>query len=297
VLARHTGAASVAASPGAPLVDGRPYLLIRSADPARRPELEALAAGAGYAHAFHATAESALAELQAICAPNSGRALPLAMLVDAYDEDGDGVIDQNEMSWPLLRMVQRPHAPFDAALRRIFVLVYSTSVAASPRYTLDALGAGARMVTANPRDAVRALELARVTSVAPPCRTEGERRGRVACPCCGLAGLTPPQLFAHYSLFHVAEPGEDARCPFCPVVTRKTKGFESFAEHLERCHCPEGTDADGDAFISSGELDQMVLSNPPVARNLAPPPAAEATAEPQPRVRRSLSSLTPRSFL
>ncbi|KAH8093611.1 ubiquitin-protein transferase [Aureococcus anophagefferens] len=172
----------------------------------------------------------ALDELAAIQHPRSGRSLPLACLVDAYDEDGDGVIDQGEMSWPLLRVIQRPHAPFEASLKRIFVIVYSRPVAASPRYTLDALGAGARM------------------------------------------------LFAHYSLFHVAERGADAKCPLCAKVTRRTKGFESFATHLEEYHTPEGTDQDGDAFISSHELKCMVLSNPKVHRGLAPPAVADFAA-------------------
>ena len=256
----------------------RPWVLIRSADERRRPELTALAEHAGFGSTFHRTAQGALDELAAIQHPRSGRSLPLACLVDAYDEDGDGVIDQGEMSWPLLRMIQRPHAPFEASLKRIFVIVYSRPVAASPRYTLDALGAGARMVTGVAADATRALELARVSSVADPAKTEGERRARVACPACGLDGLTPPQLFAHYSLFHVAEQGADAKCPLCAKVTRRTKGFESFATHLEEYHTPEGTDQDGDAFISSHELKCMVLSNPKVHRGLAPPTVADFAA-------------------
>ena len=133
----------------------RPWVLIRSADERRRPELTALAEHAGFGSTFHRTAQGALDELAAIQHPRSGRSLPLACLVDAYDEDGDGVIDQGEMSWPLLRMIQRPHAPFEASLKRIFVIVYSRPVAASPRYTLDALGAGARMVTGVAADATR----------------------------------------------------------------------------------------------------------------------------------------------
>ncbi|KAH8049895.1 ubiquitin-protein transferase [Aureococcus anophagefferens] len=224
----------------------RPWVLIRSADERRRPELTALAERAGFGSAFHRTAQGALDELAAIQHPRSGRSLPLACLVDAYDEDGDGVIDQGEMSWPLLRVIQRPHAPFEASLKRIFVIVYSRPVAASPRYTLDALGAGARMVTGVAGDATRALE----------------RR----------------VLFAHYSLFHVAERGADAKCPLCAKVTRRTKGFESFATHLEEYHTPEGTDQDGDAFISSHELKCMVLSNPKVHRGLAPPTVADFAA-------------------
>ena len=277
------GGGAAALSRAAPAASGRPptdrpYVLIRSADPGRRPELEALAESAGFASTFHRTAQSALDELAMVQAHKSGLVLPLACLVDAYDEDGDGVIDQGEMSWPLLRMIQRPHAPFEASLKRVFVLVYSGPVAASPRYTLDALGAGARMVTANARDATRALELARISSVAPLCRTEGERRSRVACPACGLDGLTPPQLFAHYSLFHVAEPGADAKCPLCAKVTRRTKGFESFATHLEEYHTPEGADQDGDDHICSQELRHMVLSNPKVNRGLKPPTVADFAA-------------------
>ena len=39
------------------------------------------------------------------------RVLPSAIIVDIYDENGDGMVDEDEMCWPLLRMVQRPHAP------------------------------------------------------------------------------------------------------------------------------------------------------------------------------------------
>ena len=36
---------------------------------------------------------------------------PLIALVDAYDENDDGELDQDEMSWPLLRTIQRPCKP------------------------------------------------------------------------------------------------------------------------------------------------------------------------------------------
>ena len=47
------------------------------------------------------------------------------------------MVDEDEMCWPLLRMVQRPHAPFDERLKRVFVCVISRDVAESPRLTLD----------------------------------------------------------------------------------------------------------------------------------------------------------------
>ena len=71
------------------------------------------------------------------------RVLPSAIIVDIYDENGDGMVDEDEMCWPLLCMVRRPHAPFDERLKRVYVCVISRDVAESPRLTLDALGAGA----------------------------------------------------------------------------------------------------------------------------------------------------------
>ena len=73
------------------------------------------------------------------------------------------------MCWPLLRMVQRPHAPFDERLKRVFVCVISRDVAESPRLTLDALGAG-KMVTDNDTAVKEALDL--ITTHL------GEREGR-----------------------------------------------------------------------------------------------------------------------
>jgi hypothetical protein len=223
------------------------YVFVRSASPERQQELAQLAAAAGFASRVHATSESALDELAAILAPNSREGLPAAILVDVFDEDGDGAIDQAEMSWPLLRMVQRPHAPYDERLRRVFVLVISESVASSPRLTLDAFGAGARMVTPSDDDCRHALELLRLTSVKTPGQTA--KRAMVRCPTCGHGGMTHAQLFGHYSLCHVAEPGGDGQCPICQRVCRRGHGFESFAKHLCAKHQPENADADGDGFI------------------------------------------------
>ncbi|KAH8056921.1 hypothetical protein JL722_7141 [Aureococcus anophagefferens] len=122
VLPGADGAAMTASRPRPATVPAQhAYVFVRSASPERQQELAQLAAAAGFA----------------------ARA---AILVDVFDEDGDGAIDQAEMSWPLLRMVQRPHAPYDERLKRVFVLVISETVAASPRLTLDAFGAGARML-------------------------------------------------------------------------------------------------------------------------------------------------------
>ena len=63
------------------------------------------------------------------------------------------------------------------------LIVISPAVAASPRYTLDAIGAGARMVTASDADCSAALEMLRLTSVKQPGHTG--KRHHVRCPTCG----------------------------------------------------------------------------------------------------------------
>ena len=192
VLPGAEGAAMTASRPRPATVPAQhAYVFVRSASPERQQELAQLAAAAGFAARVHATSESALDELATILAPNSREGLPAAILVDVFDEDGDGAIDQAEMSWPLLRMVQRPHAPYDERLRRVFVLVISETVAASPRLTLDAFGAGARMVTPSDDDCKHALELLRLTSVKTPGQTA--KRAMVRCPTCGhgLCGNQP----------------------------------------------------------------------------------------------------------
>ena len=259
VLPGAEGAAMTASRPRPATVPAQhAYVFVRSASPERQQELAQLAGAAGFAARVHATSESALDELAAILAPNSREGLPSAILVDVFDEDGDGAIDQAEMSWPLLRMVQRPHAPYDERLRRVFVLVISETVAASPRLTLDAFGAGARMVTPSDDDCKHALELLRLTSVKTPGQTA--KRAMVRCPTCGHGGMTHAQLFGHYSLCHVAEPGGDGQCPICQRVCRRGHGFESFAKHLCAKHQPENADADGDGFISKRELHGAMAS-------------------------------------
>ncbi|KAK7240908.1 hypothetical protein SO694_00055131 [Aureococcus anophagefferens] len=72
--------------------------------------------------------------------------------------------------------------------------------------------------------------------------------------------MTHAQLFGHYSLCHVAEPGGDGQCPICQRVCRRGHGFESFAKHLCAKHQPENADADGDGFISKRELHGAMAS-------------------------------------
>ena len=55
----------------------------------------------------------------------------------------------------------------------------------------------------------------------------------------------------------MTEPSPDASCPLCGLVCRSGKGFVNFAAHLEEAHEPEGTDEDGDKFLSSGEIMAM----------------------------------------
>merc|ERR1739841_394093 len=108
-------------------------------------------------------------------------------------------------------MVQRPHAPFDERLKRVFVCVISRDVAESPRLTLDALGAGAKMVTDNDEAVKEALDLLRLTSVKGKGvrgESSGTKRGEVKCP--------------------VTEPGPEGTCPLCPQVCRAGHGFTPF---------------------------------------------------------------------
>ena len=128
------------------------------------------------------------------------------------------------------------------------------------------------MVTSDLEDCRRALKLAKLSSVPRKKSSDG-----VTCPCCGLSGLNPAQLFAHYSLMHVTEPSPNADCPLCGVVCRAGKGFLNFAAHLEESHEPEGTDENDDGFLSSGELDAMLnRDDVSVARGPVYEPPAEA---------------------
>jgi len=233
------------------------HVFVKSPNPERAKALCALVEACGFAAANYGETDACLAELARLMAPDSKEALPSALIVDIYDENGDGMIDESEMCWPLLRMVQRPHAPFDDRLKRVFVVVISKDVAQSPRLTLDALGAGAKMVTDDDSHLTEALELLKMTSVrSVGVRGEasGGKRGQVKCPVCALPGLSPQLLYGHYSLCHVTEPGPDGPCPLCPQVCRAGHGFQPFARHLEKCHAPEGLDADGDGHVSAAEL-------------------------------------------
>ena len=239
------------------------YVLVKSPDATRRSAIAARCRAVDGLYTVEvATTEDALNVLLEAPKP------PLVALIDAYDENDDGELDQDEMSWPLLRMIQRPFKPYRDSIRQTMVIIVSKAVHESPRHTLDALSAGAQMVTSDLEDCTRALRLARLSSV--PRGGDG-----VTCPCCGLQGLTPAQLFAHYSLMHTCEASPNAACPLCGVVCRAGKGFLNFAAHLEASHEPEGTDADGDGFLDSQELDAMLAQeNVVVARGpvYEPPP-------------------------
>ena len=164
---------------------------------------------------IHPDTDKCLDELGQLMKDN--RVLPSAIIVDIYDENGDGMVDEDEMrvtqrgfrtfpnfklrrwrlhetaaprrrqTWPsesvscgsrgrvaMLSFTQvlapvedgpAAHAPFDERLKRVFVCVISRDVAESPRLTLDALGAGAKMVTDNDEAVKEALDLLRLTSV------------------------------------------------------------------------------------------------------------------------------------
>ena len=79
----------------------------------------------------------------------------------------------------------------------------------------------------------------------------------------------------------VTEPSPDASCPLCGLVCRSGKGFVNFAGHLEEAHEPEGTDEDGDKFLSSGEIMAMAeRSKVAVSRHQDLAPGAETVADP-----------------
>ena len=255
---------------------GADYVLVKSPDAGRRSQIATLARNTGDGlHAVEVeTTHDALDVLREAPKP------PLVALVDAYDENDDGELDQDEMSWPLLRIVQRPCKPYRDDIRQTMIIFVSKTVHESPRHTLDVLSAGARMVTSDLEDCRRALKLAKLSSV--PRKKSSD--GGVTCPCCGLSGLNPAQLFAHYSLMHVTEPSPNADCPLCGVVCRAGKGFLNFAAHLEESHEPEGTDENDDGFLSSGELDAMLnRDDVSVARGpVYEPPAEEIKYEYKP---------------
>ena len=202
------------------------YVLVKSPDARRRSEIATLARSIEGLHAVEVeTTHDALDVLREAPKP------PLIALVDAYDENDDGELDQDEMSWPLLRTIQRPCKPYRDHIRQTMIIFVSKTVHESPRHTLDVLSAGARMVTSDLEDCRRALKLAKLSSVPRKTSDSG-----VTCPCCGLSGLNPAQLFAHYSLMHTTEPSPNADCPLCGVVCRAGKGFLNFAAHLEESH-------------------------------------------------------------
>ena len=207
---------------------GADYVLVKSPDARRRSEIATLARNTvdGLHTVEVSTTHDALDVLREAPKP------PLIALVDAYDENDDGELDQDEMSWPLLRIIQRPCKPYKDHIRQTMVIFVSKTVHESPRHTLDVLSAGARMVTSDLSDCTRALKLAKLSSIPRP----GNEKEGVTCPSCGLGGLTAAQLFAHYSLMHVTEPSPNATCPLCSVVCRAGKGFLNFAAHLEESH-------------------------------------------------------------
>ena len=120
---------------------GADYILVKSPDARRRSEIATLARNT--VDGLHAveveTTHDALDVLRE--APKA----PLIALVDAYDENDDGELDQDEMSWPLLRIIQRPCKPYKDQIRQTMVIFVSKTVHESPRHTLDVLSAGARI--------------------------------------------------------------------------------------------------------------------------------------------------------
>ena len=138
---------------------GADYILVKSPDARRRSEIATLARNT--VDGLHAveveTTHDALDVLREAPKP------PLVALVDAYDENDDGELDQDEMSWPLLRIVQRPCKPYRNDIRQTMIIFVSKTVHESPRHTLDVLSAGARMVTSDLEDCRRALKLAKLS--------------------------------------------------------------------------------------------------------------------------------------
>ena len=116
-------------------------------------------------------------------------------------------------------MVQRPHAPFDERLKRVFVCVISRDVAESPRLTLDALGAGAKMVTDNDEAVKEALDLLRLTSVKGKGvrgESSGTKRGEVKCPVCRKRSRVPEELPENKLLKTVVDATRRAEQEACP---------------------------------------------------------------------------------
>ena len=120
---------------------GADYVLVKSPDARRRSEIATLARNTvdGLHTVEVETTHDALDVLREAPKP------PLIALVDAYDENDDGELDQDEMSWPLLRIVQRPCKPYKDHIRQTMVIFVSKTVHESPRHTLDVLSAGARI--------------------------------------------------------------------------------------------------------------------------------------------------------
>jgi len=120
---------------------GADYVLVKSPDARRRSEIATLARNTvdGLHTVEVSTTHDALDVLREAPKP------PLIALVDAYDENDDGELDQDEMSWPLLRIIQRPCKPYKDQIRQTMVIFVSKTVHESPRHTLDVLSAGARI--------------------------------------------------------------------------------------------------------------------------------------------------------
>ena len=115
-------------------------MLVKSPDARRRSEIATLARTIEGLHAVEVeTTHDALDVLREAPKP------PVVALVDAYDENDDGELDQDEMSWPLLRIIQRPCKPYKDHIRQTMVIFVSKTVHESPRHTLDVLSAGARI--------------------------------------------------------------------------------------------------------------------------------------------------------
>ena len=88
-------------------------VLVKSPDARRRSEIATLARSIEGLHAVEVqTTHEALDVLREAPKP------PVVALVDAYDENDDGELDQDEMSWPLLRTIQRPCKPYRDDIRQ-----------------------------------------------------------------------------------------------------------------------------------------------------------------------------------
>ena len=88
-----------------PMTGNEAHVFVKSPNAQRAQQLCAIAERCGFASSIHPDTDKCLEELGQLMKDN--RVLPSAIIVDIYDENGDGMVDEDEM-----RVTQRRFRTF-----------------------------------------------------------------------------------------------------------------------------------------------------------------------------------------